>query len=470
MARSLTQIRDAMKATLRSLDPTLDLEVGPLYDYLISPVPLELVSIENQVERLKRFYSTNFADVATPEEARDFANNFGTGPDPGGVARATVVFYRTSIPGTGQDSTVPVGALVATADNSLVFRAIQTATLYGAFASSNFNAATNRYELPVVVEAVAPGQRYNVPVGRITKMMTPISGFEGVVQTSAANGGTEPEDALTLAQRVQLKFKGLDRNSINGLASLGKQAYSTLIRDIRVVRPTDRTEFRRLTSGPSLDVYVDGVLPQQFTEDYLAVSAETVVPLGENRTATSILSVSVNGQVLDAEAWQFSPDLSAEYQYSTRANPSIQLSEALQPNDLVEITGTRNDLLDRLQLLYSSEDSVFQTDILVRSFIDLPIIVGLEVRINSGDSDTIKQYIQNYLTDYIDPQISAIPSLLVPDTIREQLRVLVPEIENVKIYEFRRKIGSVDSVEVIVPLKNQVPRFDSVASTITVRF
>lgn len=470
MARSLTQIRDAIKATLRTLDPTLDLEVGPLYDYLISPVPLELVALENQVERLKRFYSTTFADIATPEEARDFANNFGTGPDVGQVARATVVFYRTSIPGVGLDSTVPVGALVGTADQSLVFRAIQSATLYGAFASSNFNASTNRYELPVVVEAVAPGQRYNIPLGRITKMITTVPGFEGVAQISAANGGTEPEDALTLAQRVQLKFKGLDRNSIMGLASLGKQAFSTLIRDIRVVRPTDRVEFRRLTSGPSLDIYVDGVLPQQFTEDYLAISAERVIPLTANRTVTSISSVSVNGEILDADRWQFSPDLSAEYQYSTRANSAIQLVDPLSPNDLVEIVGTRNDLLDRLQLLYSSEDSVFQTDILVRSFIDLPIIVGLEVRINSGDSDTIKQYIQNYLTDYIDPQISVIPSLLVPDTIREQLRVLIPEIESVKIYEFRRKIGSVDSVEVIVPLKNQVPRFDSVASTITVRF
>lgn len=468
MARSLTQIRDAIKATLKNLDPTLDLEVGPLYDYLISPVPLELVSLENQIERLKRFYSTTFAEIATPEEARDFANNFGTGPDIGQVARATVVFYRTSSPGIGLDSTVPVGALVGTADQTLVFRTTQSATLYGAFASANFNSATNRYELPIVVEAVAPGQRYNVPLGRITKMITNISGFEGVAQVSAANGGTEPEDALTLAQRVQLKFKGLDRNSMTGLASLGKQAFSTLIRDIRIIKPTDRIEFRRLTSGPSLDVYVDGVLPQQFSEDYLAVSAERVIQL-TNRTATSISLVSVNGEVLETDQWQFVPDLSPEYQYSTRANSAIQLVEPLSPNDLVEIVGIKNDLLDRLQLLYSSEDSVFQTDILVRSFIDLPVVVGLEVRINSGDSDTIKQYIQNYLTDYIDPQISKIPSLLVPNTIQEQLRVLIPEIESVKIYEFRRKIGSKDNVEVVVPLKNQVPRFDSLASTIAVR-
>jgi len=470
MARSLSQIRDSMKSTLRTFDPTIDLEVGPLYDYLIAPVPQALVSIENQVERLKRFYSTNFADVATPEEARDFANNFGTGPDPGGFARATVVFYRTSAPSLSQDSTVPVGALVGTADGTLVYRALQSVTLYGAFSSTNFNSSTNRYEVEVLVEAVAPGQRYNVPVGRINRIVTPVSGFEGVAQVNAAGGGTEPEDALTLAQRVQLKFKGLDRNSVNGLASLGKQAYSTLIRDIRVVRPTDRIEFRRLTSGPSLDIYVDGKLPQQFTEDYLATGGEKVVPIIANRTVTSVSNVTVNGESLSSTDWRFALDTSLEYQSSTRANSVIQLTTPLAANDLVEISGVRNDLLDRLQLLYLSEDSVFQTDILVRSYLDMPVVVGLEVRISSGEPDTVKRYIENYLSDYIDPQITAIPSLLLPDTIREQLRVLIPEIESVKIYEFRRKINSTDKVEIITPKKNQVPRFDSVASTITVRF
>lgn len=470
MARSLSQIRDSIKNTLRTFDATLDLEVGPLYDYLIAPVPAELVSIEAQVERLKRFYSTNFADVATPEEARDFANNFGTGPDPGGFARATVVFFRTAAPPLSQNNTIPVGALVGTADGSLVYRALQSVTLYGAFASTNFNSSTNRYEVQVLVEAVAPGQRYNVPLGRITRILTPVSGFEGVAQIAAANGGTEPEDALTLAQRVQLKFKGLDRNSMNGLASLGKQSYSTLIRDIRVVRPTDREEFRRLTSGPSLDVYVDGKLPQQFTEDYLATGGEKSIPITNNRTVTSVSGITVNGESLDSGDWRFVLDSSLEYQSSTRANSTIQLINPLNANDLVEITGIRNDLLDRLQILYQSEDSVFQTDILVRNYLDMPIVVSLEVRINSGEADTVKKYIENYLTDYIDPQLTGIPSLLLPDTIKEQLRVLIPEIETVKISEFRRKINSVNRVEVITPKKNQVPRFDSVASTITVRF
>lgn len=470
MARSVSQIRDSLKSTLKSFDPTLDLEVGPLYDYLLAPVPQALVSIENRVERLKRYYSTNFADVATPEEAREFANNFGTGPDPGGFARATVTFFRTSAPASSQDSTVPVGALVSTADGTLVFRALQSVTLYGAFASTNFNSSTNRYEVEVLVEAVAPGQRYNVPQGRINRVMTPVSGFEGVAQVSAASGGTEPEDALTLAQRVQLKFKGLDRNSVNGLASLGKQAYSTLIRDIRVVRPTDRLEFRRLTSGPSLDVYVDGRLPQQFTEDYLATGGEKIVPITANRTVTSVISVNVNGESLPSGEWKFALDASLEYQGSTRASSAVQLTNPLAANDLVEVSGVRNDLLDRLQLLYLSEDSVFQTDILVRSYLDMPVVVGLEVRINSGEPDTVKRYIENYLTDYIDPQITGIPSILLSDTIREQLRVLIPEIESVKIFEFRRKLNSTNKVEIITPKKNQVPRFDSVASTITVRF
>jgi hypothetical protein len=59
MARSQEQISDALRASITGIDNRLDLKVGPLWDYLIAPIPPELASLESKIETLKRYYSPN---------------------------------------------------------------------------------------------------------------------------------------------------------------------------------------------------------------------------------------------------------------------------------------------------------------------------------------------------------------------------------------------------------------------------
>lgn len=470
MARTKDQIADSLKASITGIDNRLDLKVGPLWDYLISPIPPELASLESRIEILKRYYSPNFSIVATSQEARDFAVNFGTGPSIGNFARTTIVFYRNSAPSSGLTYTVPIGALVMTIDGNLVFRTTQSGTMSGDYAATYFNPSTQRYELAIAVEAVAPGIKYNIPANHIRKMQPLIGGFDGLMQYAAAAGGTEPEDSQAVAARVQEKFKGLERNSIGGITTTIKEAEPSYAGTVTVVKPTDRMEFRRLTSGPSLDVYVQGQNTIPFTEDYLAYGGEPTVPILVNRTVTGITSLSINGNAIDSTLWTFIPDTSLEYQFSTRANPLLQIDKtiALSANDLVEIVGVKNDLLDSLQALFANDNSLFYTDVLLRSFLALPVVVSLEARITTGDPDTIRSNIMTLLTYYIEP-LTGIPTLLIPDTIKSILKQSIPEIDTVKILEFRRKYGSISTVETIAPYKNQEPLFDTVAASITVR-
>lgn len=469
MARTTAQIQDSIRTTLINIDNRLDLKVGPLWDYLISPVPPELAKLESKVEQLKIYYSPNFSTVATTQEVRDFAVNFGTGPSTGNFARTTLVFYRNSAPAAGLTYTVPLGSLVQTIDGNLVYRTIQAITMSGDYAATYFNPSTQRYELSVTVEAIAPGTQYNIPANHIRRMQPPITGFDGIEQIADAAGGTEPEDSYEVAARVQEKFKGLERNSLSGIITLIKEAEPSYVTAVTVIKPTDRIEFRRLTAGPALDVCIQGINYVQFNEDYLASGGEVVVPITTNRTATSIISVMVNGVALDSTTeWSFLTDSSLEYQLSTRANPVIQLATSLTTNDLVEIAGLRNDLLDEMQSLFLGDNSIFYTDVLIRSYIELPIIVSLEARITSGDPDTVRSQIEALLVAYIQPA-TGIPALLSPDKITSILKDNIPEVDTVKILEFRRKLGSISKVELISPYKNQVPIYDSVAASITVR-
>jgi hypothetical protein len=468
MARTQQQIADSIKTSLLAVDNRLDLKVGPLWDYLISPIPPELASIESTIDTLLVYYSPNFANVATPTQARDFAVNFGTGPSIGGFASTTVTFYRNSPPPTGLTFVVPVGALVQTIDGTLVYSVTQQVTMSGDYASTYFNPTSNHYEVQASVQAVSPGVTYNIPANHISKMQTTISGFDGVQQPYAASGGTDPEDSVSVALRVQNSFKGLEHNSISGLKTTIQEAQSSYVTAVNIVKPTDRVEFRRLTNGPSLDVYVLGQNYTQCTEDYLAVGGEVTIPITVNKTMIGITSVSVNGNILDATAWKFLPDTTLAYQFSTRANPVIQLTSALSSNDLVEIIGTKNYLLDSLQVLFTGENSLFYTDILIRSFIQLPIVVSLDIRITSGDTDTINSEVVAFTTAYIQPT-SGIPSQLTYGNLISLLQSSIPEIDTIKVLEFRREFNSINMVETIVPYKNQVPIFDYVASSIIVR-
>jgi len=468
MARSIQQIRDSISGTLRSIDRRIDLKVGPTWDYLLAPVPYELSPIETEISRLFQYYSPSFASVCTPAEARDFSNNFGSGSSVGEYATSTVVFYRNAPPPFGKTFTVPTGTLVMTVDNNVVFTTTQSSEMSGNFASMYYNPTTRRYEIRLPVQAVNAGTKYNIPKDHLKRMQPPVDGFDGVAQITDAEGGSEPETSVNVALRTQEKFKGLDINSVGGVAVQATSINPTQISQVTVVRPTDRQEFRRLTAGPALDIYILGNTTVPFIEEYLSIGGETVVPIITNKTVTAITSVTVAGQVLTSDQWVLRLDDSLEYKLSTEAKSYIQLAFSLDVNVLVEFEGERNYLLDTVQTRFSKEATLFGTDILVRSYIDLPLIVSMEVKINSGDPDTTAEFISVILVSLIEPSYG-IPAYITPDMASAQIKGAIPEIESIKFLEFRRQYGSLASVETITPNKSQVPRYNTAASTITVR-
>jgi len=470
MGRSASEIEESMRNTLAEINPSIDFKVGPTYDYLLRPVPQELAFVEAQVDRLLRFYSGDFPVVASPTEARDFANNFGVSISLGERARGTVTFFRASPPTAGSTLTVPVGALVSTADATLIFRAVESVSMLGDFSDTYYNPTSNRYEITVPVQAVGPGTLYNVPPLRVGKILTAQLAFDGIQQNTRMSGGSEPESSFDLVNRVITQFKGINLGSIEGIAGMAKRFIPTGILDLKVIRPTDRLEFRRPTSGPALDLCLNGYDIQVFNEDYFAFGGETLITLKET-SVTNVSGVSINGTSLDEDDWAFLPDTTPEYRDSTRAKNKIEFLSPLNPNDIVDIVGTKNTLLDRVQVLFVNNDlALFQTDVLVRAFVDLPIVVGVELRVknspNFNSTDT-QNLLATIVADYIEP--FEVPEELRADLLVENLRTQIPDLDSVRVFEFRRRYSSIEQVEVIRPLKNEIPKYDTTISTLTVR-
>jgi len=471
MARSEQQIEDSLRSSFEEINPSLDLKVGPTYDYTLRPIPRELAFVESEVERLLRFYSSDFPNVATPSEARDLATNFGISISAGERARGTVVFFRNSPPPSGTTAVVTVGSLVSTVDGQFLFRTSETKVMQGDYADTYFNPTTNKYEIEVLVQAIAPGSVYNLPAQRIRKVVAGQGvNFDGVVQNNPMAGGTEPENSVDLSRRVIQQFKGINLNSIAGVAALARRFVPTGIIDTRVIRPTDRLEFRRPTSRPSLDLCIKGAEFAVFEEEYFAIGGETQIKI-TNATVNSVSQVRLNDVVLDVSQWTYLPDTSPEYRGSTRARNYVQFLLPLTANDVVDIVGTRNSLLDRVQaVVQSTDDAIFKTDIMVRSFVVQPIVVGLELKIKNNPNISVQDVesdLINVVSTYIEPPI--IPSVLSAEDLKAALRANIPEIDSIKIFEFRRRYSSIDTVEYIVPLKNEEPRYDSIASQLIVR-
>lgn len=468
MARTTTQVQQSLVATIQGINPTLDVQVGPLYNYVIAPVAPEISFVESQVERLLRYYSVNFEDVATADEVRDFAINFAAGVSDGMPARGSVYFFRNSAPLMGEIYTIRVGDLVGTADRNLLFKVTQQVEIVGDFAATYYNPSTNRYEVSVPVEAISPGILYNIPANRIVRLLSNIRGIDGVEQRTSMSGGTEAETTLDVVSKVRTKFLGLDTHSVGGIISTTLTLFANLVLDLKIVRPTDRLEFRRSSDNTALDLCIYGEVLKDFSEDYLAIGGETLISLQSNLTAVTISDVQIGGTSLDSTLWEFVPDTSLEYQLSTAAHPKIQLTSALSTNDLLTVVGQKNDLLDQIQAVWGPDDqALFKTDILIRSFLVLPVTVQLEARINTGDIDAVQGTIQGIITNIL--QGIPIPSAIYPDLIVETLKSSIPEIVSIKMLKFKRTYSALSDVEPIIPLKNQRPTYDTTYSTITVR-
>lgn len=470
MGRSVAQVTQSLRNSFQNINPSLDLLVGPTWDYTMAPVPLEIATAEAAVTNLQVYYSPNFPAVATPQQARDFATNFGISVSQGEVAIGPVVFYRYTPPPAGATIVIPVGQIVGTLDLQFLYQVVESKTMLGDFAATYYNPVTQRYEITVLVQAVLPGSIYNIPANRLVRILSGVqNSFNGVSQTSAMTGGTDPETSSDLTTRVIQQFKGINLNSVTGLQTLASRFLPTQILDSHVVRPSDRLEFQRPTSGPAIDLCLAGADVLVFSEEYAAAGGETSVPM-QTSTAVSVTQVQVNNQLLDASLWTFLPDTTPAYQGSTRAKNTIGLVNPLSASDVVNISGTQNFLLDQLQAVVSpSGDAIFQTDVLVRSFVKLPVTVGVNVRLyNTLVTDTSDALAS--LTSTVQSYVEQLPiaASLDAGTLAGQIKAAIPNVESVQVYQFGRTLDAVTAVETIQPLKNQQPVFDVASSSLAV--
>lgn len=463
MARTEDEIRQSLVESLRAVDQSIDVAKGPVYNFLLKPVPTELQKTEADVERLAILTTQQLGRVATQEEVEALATSFSIRLGGGRASKTTgQVFFTNARPSI--DVTVDRGVLVGTTDQKYTYFVTEAATLPAATAANFYNAATRRYELVLKCEATAVGPDFDLPPGRITRLLTAVDGIDGTINITEYSGGQEAETLEESVDRIRAKLAGLDPETGGGIKSDVRNYDPENITDVSLVYPKDRSLFRRPINRPAIDVYVLGEAVTSVNQSYTATGGETTIALN-NVPARTLNTVTVNGSTVTASLIR---DTTSETGYSARATDYVLLPSALAVSDVVSINYDYNGLIADMQTDLFELERPFDTDVLARE----PLDVGIEIVIDatilpSGDEARTFSQIESKLFQKIETDY--FQSALLPEVIRQQIQDEVSGLNVLRFVRFRRTSGSVLDVETVQLEKNQVAVIDQNLLDIRVR-
>lgn len=463
MARTQDEILQSLVESLRAIDQSVDVAKGPVYNFLLRPVPIELQKTEADVERLTILTTQQLDRVATEDEIAALATNFSIRLGGGRASRTRNQTFYTSTRPTS-DVAIDRGILIGTEDQRYTYFVSERAVLPANTIDNFYNAATRRYEISAPCEATAVGPDFDLPPTRVSKLITRVPGIDGTVNNNAYEGGQEAETGTNAVDRIRAKFAGLDPETGGGIKSDIRNFDPENVTDVSLVYPKDRALFRRYTARPAIDAYVIGAAIETTSETYVATGGETTLSLAYQPVDT-VTSVTVNGTNVTFDTIE---DTSRETGGSAIATTYVLLETALVAADVVTTQYSYNALIYEMQDQLFGLERPFDTDVLARE----PRILTVDVSIDatllpSADEARVYVAIESKLYDLIET--AYFQDILQPEIVREQLRDSVTGIATLRVTRFRRSTVSIADIETVPLQKNEVARINQNTLEIRVR-
>lgn len=464
MARTQEEIAISLANSIEATDPTLDTEQGPIPDVMIRPQAGELAIASTEAEELRQLFTIQFPEVATADEIRLGLGNYGSTPGSGTKARVLQYFLRFSRPDT--DIVFDVGSLVGNSDASLQYKILSSITMFASSADTYFNPTRGAYEIATIVEATGVGPQYELPSGRINRILTPIIGIDSTENRTKARGGTNQESTDSQSNRLKTSLLGLNQGGPGGISKRILDVASSIISDVSVVQPFD-VEWSRVIDGPALDIYVIGSTIINDTMTVTATAGQTQVFL-RNTPALSLNSVLING-VASPITFTLIADQSPETGLSLEATDFVNFDTPLAFGDVVVIDYNYNQALQNANsIVYSNgQDYLFNTDILLRSPFPISPVISGDIRtLPSYTADDVEAQVLAYIASTFT--FTTFQTLILPETFRQNLVSSVPGIQTFRLSTFHRNTGALADVEALNYSKREYSQVDSTLININV--
>jgi len=397
MARTPDEVVSDFEDEYRIIDPSVDVQKGPVYDFVLRPNSRFVAELEESQDRTDRLSSGDFASAATSEELIRMAGSVGTGPLSGNAATTTQVFGTYSRPKAGQIIPIPQGTLVSSSDGQLIFQTTGPAQIDGNFSDVYFNPSRRTYEVEVPIQAVAAGSVYNLPPFRIRSLVTPISGIDYTENRKQIDDGRAAGTVEDLVDRAQAAFQGRELGTIGGLERAVKEAFEGVITDTSVVTSADQVLFRRIVSGPALDIYYVGSRSVDVSTTFTADGGELTLTIPQ-KPVLSVEQLLVNGS---AVTWELVVDTDPATRGSLNDQSYILLQTALTTGDAVFIRYKYDSLTEAINTSFAGDQSLFAVNTLPRRPVVQAPKLQIEARAMSNFNPfTLRSNIESVTVDF----------------------------------------------------------------------
>lgn len=429
MARQTKEIIDSLKNAVMEQDETIDATKGPIYNFMISPVAPEISSNEQMSDRLERLLSLDIVSAENSDvDITAFGNNFKVARGGGKKEQHLQTFYLYSKP--NEVISIPTGTLVSSENGTYVYKVLEGRNFYPENSDTYFNSNNNRYEINLLVEAIDYGSEYNLPKGRINRLVSNDVRVDGTI--SATNSlilGTEKEDNFAYMKKVEQRFEGLNSGTLSGIKyqinnSLG-------IDDVTFTKPGDDL-FTRKVKRAALDIYVNGtslnckILTKVITE-------ETDIIYFDFSPVVSVEYVLVNQEETD---YILNIDKSDDYGGSTKSKDYISFNNKLKVGSLIEIKYYINQDVVSSSKLFEEHD-LYDTDFLFRKPKTIMLNLELLIKVNTVDKSLAQSQANEALAKYPTYKMGEV---LYPNNIEPLMKVHVPNV--VSVYVLKHNVDN----------------------------
>lgn len=437
MARTEREILNSIADNIKEMDSSIDVTKGPLYNFLMAPLAPVVRNIELASDRVERLLSLDMVSATNNNaDIEAFGNNFRVPRGGGHKERHLQTFYLYSKPISVIE--IPTGTLVSTEQGTYTYRVLQ-GTVFNPDTSENyFNRETNRYEVSLMVEALDYGEAYNVPAGRVNKLVSNVF-VDGTVSSSESLvKGTAFEENADYMEKVEKKFLGLNSGTVEGIRYQINDELG--ISDVNVFKPGDDV-FKRQVPRAALDIYVNGFRERACVQTIRLDKETTEIKLNQS-PAKRVTEVRVDGEQVN---FVFSPDVSEDTKGSNRSVDYVRLVDPAYKGSYVTIQYMINEDVYKATQIFTEKD-LYDSDICVREPIVVDLNLELVIKTNTivaADAiEEAREAVANFPTYKMG-------EVLYVSELENAIRKTVPNISNVYVIQHNVagqdfKVGTVD--------------------------
>jgi phage-related baseplate assembly protein len=392
--RLVTELRTFLKAYNRAID-TGDNSLAK--DIVLTPYSvggkavMDQVAIARDLTILSRLTGTDLDNEATNYRLERLTGTYAT---------VTIVFYATNTPTA--EITVPAGTQLSTSGTSftapLTFSVLSDARFSASDAPAYYNFDRDRYEFSVSAVCDQRGSIGNVSANLVNRLLSAISGVQGVTNLTASIGGTDQESDDDLRKRIQAAKLGRDLNTVYGLKNY---MMSLGFRDAYPIRLEASDAERAI----GIDVFVVSTASSAVSQTIFYDPAQVTYNLSYKPV---LLVTSVTGSILGTLSntqYSVNIDETSEYRRSTEANDSITITPGtpLLVGETISIVYTYAAAVTQAQTtLELDENYVLTADVLIKNAI--PAYLYMSATLNfkaNADAPTTREQCRNALSSYL---------------------------------------------------------------------